>query len=337
MARPKRCEFQGAIHLVTLSGYSGGKVFYDPQVFTEFPDNPRGHAPDAEHFESLLWDTCDQYDARVHAYVVEPNAVVIAIQTHRAPLSWIVHDLLARYSMYVIHQNRIPEGEKPFPRRYKAQIVQPSKLPYAVRYVQRRERVADSRRRAINHPFSSHLIYCGRRPRPECFVVSAMREALENLGYPGPTAYFEFMARSDSPAIAHMLSLRIIGEGSFAESVRARCQIPPRVPSPDEILREVTGRLLHTEPSVACSSTHRGALARALVAWYAMRTGAAQIAAVGRWFGFTSSDLRYLIHQHRRKNPQYFSKSLRELFPALSSQTAAIPLVQFRDLHRPDP
>ena len=101
--------------------------------------------------------------------------------------------------------------------------MQPEKLAYAVRYVQRRNSTANPRRRPINHPFSSNLIYCGRKPRPECFVVSAMRETLEHLGYGGPTAYFEFMARSDSPAVAHMLSRHIIGEGSYAESVRERC------------------------------------------------------------------------------------------------------------------
>lgn len=334
MSRAKRLDFQGAIHLVTLSGYSGGHVFYDPQIVTQFPPNPRSHAPDVEFFESLLWNTCGQYGARVHAYIMEPNAALIIIQTDRAPLCWIVHDVLARYSKHVIEQKRIPVGTKLFPRRYKAQILQPMKLPYAVRYVQRREITANQRRRAINYPFSSSLIYCGRRSRPECFVVRAMREALEHLGYLGPNAYFEFMARSDSPAITHMLSRAVIGEEKFLESVRERCREPPTVPCRDEILRQVTGGLLHTDPCVAYSPTHRGALARALVAWYAMRTGAAQIGTVGRWFGVTSSNLRYLIGRHRQKTPQYFSKSLLELFPGFSAQGAATPLVQPSNLRR---
>jgi len=330
MVRPKRCEFQGSIHLLTVSGHSGGHVFYEPQIFTRFPENPRKHAPDAEYFERLLWEICEQYDARVYAYVLEPNVARIVIQRHGARLGWIVHDLLARFSMYLIEQNRIPAGEKPFPRRYRAQVVQPAKLPYAVRFVQRRDIATDPRRRAINHPFSSNLIYCGRKPQPNCFAVTAMREALENLGYRGPTAYLEFMARSDSPTIAHLLSRHVIGEQDFADSVRERCGKPPRLPSPDEILRDVTGSLLYTEPSVACSSTHQGALARALVAWYAMRTGAAQIGTVAKWFGITSSDLRYLIRQHRRKNPQYFSKSLRELFPTLSAQDRPLTVTPSR-------
>ena len=322
MPRPKRCEFQAAIHLVTVSGYSGGHVFYDPQIFTQFPENPRAHAPDADCFDDRVWDACEQYDARVHAYVIEPNTALLVIQTLGGPLGWIVHDLLARYSKYLTEKNRIPGGTKPFPRRYKAQIVQPAKLPYVVRYVQRREIAAGQYRRAVNHPFSSSLIYCGRRSRPECFVVSAMREALAPLGYLGPNAYFEFMAADDSPSIAYMLSRRIIGEQSFADSVRARCRKPARTPSPDEILREVCGAVLHTGPEIASTSTHLGALARALVAWYAMRTGTAQIGAVARWFDVTSADLRYLIRTHRRKNPQYFLRSLPELFPALGTREA---------------
>jgi hypothetical protein len=330
VSRPKRFEFQGAIHLVTLSGYSGGHVFYDPRVVKQFRDNPRSHAPDAEHFESLLWSTCGQYGARVHAYITEPDSALIIIQTDGAPLGWIVHDLLARYSKYVVEQKRIMAGTKLFPRRYRAQIVQPTKLPYAVRYVQRSRIAADQRRRMVNYPFSSSLIYCGRRSRPECFVVSTMREALEHLGYLGPNAYFEFMARSDSPAIAHMLSRAIIGEENFLNFVRERCRESPRVPSPDEIVREVTGGLLHTEPSVACSSTHRGALARALVAWYAMQTGAARIGTVGKWFGVASSDLRYLIRRHRRTNPHYFSIAIPELFPDLAASPAECPEIRPR-------
>lgn len=316
MTRPTRCEFEGAIYLVTLSGYSGGHVFYNPQILTQFPRNPRSHAPDAEHFEGLLWDTCDQYDAQVHAYVLESNAAAIVIQTAAAPLGWIIHDVLVRYSTHLVEQRRTPEGERPFPRRYKAQIVHPSKLPYVVRYVQRREIPADPRRRAINHPFSSNLIYCGRRTKPACFVLSAKRETLEPLGYLGPKAYFEFMRTSDTPAIAYMLSRNVIGEKDFLKTVRERCRKPALAPSPDELLRQVTGTLLHTDPSIACTCTHKGALARALVAWYAMRTGAAQIGTVSRWFGVTSSDLRYLIRRHRGKHPQYFSRPLLELFPA---------------------
>lgn len=318
MARPKRYEFKGAIQLVTLTAYAGGHVFYDPRALSQYEQNPRSHAPDTEYFETLLWDTCEQYDGRVHAYAIEPNTTLIVVQTLGAPLGWMIHDLLTRYSRYLAERRRIPQGTKPFPRRYKAQIVQPDKLPYVVRYVQRRQKDPDGRRRAFNYPFSSHMIYCGRRPQPECFIVSATRKALEPLGWRGHTAYFEFMATADSPSIAHMLSLRTVGERSFADSVRQNCRMPPCPPSPDEILREVTAAVLHTEPDVVCTSTHLGALARALVAWYAMRTGAARIGTVARWFDVTSTDLRYLIRTHRLKNPQYFSRPLLELFPALN-------------------
>lgn len=319
MPRSRRCEFQGAIYLVTLTGYSGGNVFYDPQIFRLFPEKPRSHAPDAEFFETVLWETCEQYGARVHAYILEPNSGLAVIETPGGPLSWIMHDLLARYSAHLHEQDRIPKQRKPFPGRYTAQVVQPAKLPYAVRYVHRRKVTADRRRRAINHPFSSNFIYCCRRPQPECFVVSATRAALERLGYPGLNSYFEFMLAGDTPSIAYMLSRRVIGEGHFADCVLKQSQIPAAVPSPDEILQQVTGTLLHAEPSIACSSTHLGALARALVAWYAMRTGAAQIGATAKWFGVTSSDLRYLIRRHRQKHPKYFSEPLPSLFATLSA------------------
>ena len=316
MARPPRCEFPGALHLVSAGGSPGAHVFYDPDLFTRFPDNPRAHAPHVEVFERLLWDACEQYDAWVHAYVTEPNTALIVLQSGGAPLSWLMHDLLSRYARHLGGEHPTPRGAKLFPRRYKAQLVQPAKLPYAVRYVQRRELPA-ARRRAVNHPFSSSLIYCGRRAPPARFRVSALRAALEPLGYVGPGAYFEFMARGDSPAIADLLARPVIGERGYRQAVRERCSTPVPAPSPEDLLREVTCTVLHTEPGVACASTHRGALARALVAWYAMRTGAARIGTVGGWFGVTSSDLRYLIHRHRRAHPQYFALATPDLFPDL--------------------
>lgn len=315
MARPKRYDFQGALHLVTISGYPGGSVFYDPGIFARFPKNPCAHAPDANRFESLLWDVCEQYDARVHAYLIDSNATQLIIQTVGAPLPWLVHDLLARYSTHLINTNRIRLGQRPFPRRYRAQLVQPAKLPYAVRCIHRRENAIDSRRRMINNPFSSNLIHSGRKVKPKQFVVNMTREALYSLGYRGLDGYFEFMARGDSPTIADMLSRRIVGEADFIEAVQKRLKQPPKVPTPDQILEGVTGTLLHAASDVVCSSSHRGALARALVAWYAMRAGTAQIGAVGQWFGVTSSGLRYLIRKHRNRSPHYFAKTPAELFP----------------------
>jgi len=292
-------------------------VFFDPKILTRFRENPRGHAPDAEVFETLLWEICEQYYARIHAYAMEPDSALIVIQPLGAPLAWVMHDLLARYAMHWVEQQRTRTTTKLFPRRYKAQIVQPSKLPYAVRYVQRREIAAMHWRRSTSYPFSSHPIYCGRRPQPKCFLVNPLREALRSLGYIGPEAYFEFMVARDSPSIAHMLCRRVIGEHHFIELARDCCRKPRTAPSPDEILQEVASTLLHTDPEVVCSSSHLGALARALVAWYAMRNGTAPIGTVARWFGVTSSDLRYLIRRHQRTSPHYFAKSRHDMFPAL--------------------
>ncbi len=316
MARPRRCEFPGALHLVSAGGPPGGHVFYAPDLFRRFPQNPRAHAPHVEVFERLLWDLCEQYDAWVHAYVTEPNAALIVLQSGGAPLSWLMHDLLSRYARHLRQDIRSARPEKLFPRRYKAQLLQPAKLPYAVRYVQRRE-TPGARRRAGTHPFSSSLIHCGRRAPPARFVLSALRAALEALGHVGPGAYFEFMAGTDSPAIADLLARPVIGERTFRQTARSRCRTPVPAPSPEELLRAVMWTVLHAEPRVACAPTHRGALARALVAWYAMRTGTARIGTVGRWFGVTSSDLRALIDRHRRTQPQYFALTTGELFPDL--------------------
>jgi hypothetical protein len=332
MPRSRRREFSGAIHLITLNGCDGGHVFYDPGTLIQSPHNPRIHAQAAQYFERLLWETTEQYGAVVHAYFLEPNAALMVVQTHGAPLGWIMHDLLARYSRYLIAQCRLKNGGRRFPKRYKAQLVQSAKLPYAVRYVERRKNAIHPRRRAINHPFSSSLIHCGRRPKPENFVVADMRQKLRALGYSGANAYLEFICANDTPIIAQMLSRPVIGGNAFRKAVRelyCNAETPhfghvlaEGAPSPDEILRQVTETLLHVDSNIAYGSTHRGALARSLVAWYAMRTGVARIGTVAQWFGITSPALRSLIRRHRLTHPHIFSIPTAELFPSLLKKAA---------------
>jgi hypothetical protein len=308
MARQRRYEFPGALHLVTIRGPGPTPVFYDSSLFVRFPENPRAHAPYAIDFEDQLWAMCEQYDARVHAYIIEPNAALVIVQSGAAPLSWLMHDVLVRHARH--------RGTRLFPRRYRAQLVQPAKLPYVVRHVERRP-TAGTRRRPGNHPFSSSLIYCGRRPRPACFSVDTLHMALAALGHGGRTAYFEFMASPDSPSIAAQLAQSIIGDEAFRQAARAHHGPVPRTLPPEEILQTVSASILYTAPQIAYTSTHRGALARALVAWYAMRTGVARISAVAEWFGVTGSDLRTLIRRHRQREPHYFTLSSAELFPSL--------------------
>jgi hypothetical protein len=64
------------------------------------------------------------------------------------------------------------------------------------------------------------------------------------------------------------------------------------------------------------AETSIGALKRALVARYAVRSGAATLAEVARWFSVSPAAVRDGIDRYRRLLPHLFNRSLEELFGA---------------------
>jgi hypothetical protein len=59
------------------------------------------------------------------------------------------------------------------------------------------------------------------------------------------------------------------------------------------------------------SNTHAAVLGRSLVAWYGLRTGAATLTEMGRWFSVTGATLAQAMRHHRNISPALFS--LRQL------------------------
>jgi transposase-like protein len=55
---------------------------------------------------------------------------------------------------------------------------------------------------------------------------------------------------------------------------------------------------------------HQAVLARALVAWHALRTGSASVREVATWFGITAATLGRGIRHYRRASPALFEKDL---------------------------
>ncbi len=312
MSRAKRMEFPGAINLVQISGSAGGQVFFDRAALKGFPRNVRLRARHEQHFESLLWESCEQYRAVVHGYEVEPNDAMLVIETLGAPLSWIMHDLLGRYASYAIAEGRVLKGHQPFPYRYRVQIVEPRKLPYVVRQIHQRPLKAGLCIHRANYPFGSDAIYWGRRERPPCFVIEPTLEALARIGYVGLRGYIEFICQHGTPAIEELLLRKVIGEESFAIEVVELCKMSWPTWSKEELIGAVCAAL-EFPLNVIYSSTHMGAIARAVVAWCAMRTGTAKLSQVARWFGLTGSDLRYLIRQHQNTKAQFFQRAIEQL------------------------
>jgi hypothetical protein len=162
----------------------------------------------------------------------------------------------------------------------------------------------------MDYPFSSERAYIGERS-PLPLDMTGVRTALEQKGYFGSRGYREFMDQDDSPYVANLFARgspqdsRVVGNKVFVQQVRQMAAHPPPLPTRGQLIAGVARRLQVTETAIY-SATRAGALGRALVAWYGLRTGAASFTEMGRWFSVTGATLGLAMRQHRRLSPELF-------------------------------
>jgi hypothetical protein len=102
------------------------------------------------------------------------------------------------------------------------------------------------------------------------------------------------------------LDSRIVGDKVFVQKVRYMAAHPAAPPTPEQLTAGVA-RLMNVAATDIFSATHIGVLGRALVAWYGLRSGAATLTEIGRWFSVSGATLGQSIHHHRKASPELFS------------------------------
>jgi hypothetical protein len=138
-----------------------------------------------------------------------------------------------------------------------------------------------------------------------------VRVDLQQKGYVGMRGYGEFMSQPDTPYVAKLFAqgsphdARIVGAKPFVQRVRYLAAHPPPVPTREQLIARVAS-LLHIADVDLFAATRLGVLGRALVAWYGLRSGAATLSEMARWFSVTGATLGQAIRHHRRKAPQLF-------------------------------
>src|SRR5258708_7427900 len=70
------------------------------------------------------------------------------------------------------------------------------------------------------------------------------------------------------------------------------------------------GWTIHSALGDLYSAARVGVLGRALVAWYGLRSGAATLAEMGRWFSVAGATLGQAIRQHRSVTPDLFNRAI---------------------------
>jgi hypothetical protein len=310
MPRHERLDFKDAIHYVRLRGRNGSQIFFDAQTFRRFPYATRQNAPHVLRFELLLAAACMECGTLLHGYCLEPNSGILVLQRDGAPLQALMYRLCARYSLY-LRAGGFPAGQGVFGARYDSRVVAPEYLPHAVRRAHRSPLESGLCNRRVDYPFSSERAY-SRASAQIPITTGALIAALELKGHFGPRGYREFMDQDETPYVANLLShgspldSRIVGDKVFVQKARHMAAHPVAPPTREQLIAGVA-RLLNKTPADIFSATHVGVLGRALVAWYGLRSGAATLTEVGRWFSVTSATLGEAMRHHRALSPELFS------------------------------
>jgi hypothetical protein len=314
LSRPPRLDFQGAIHLVHVRGREDVNVYFDVPVLNRTPAERRRGVPHLLRFFSLLDGCCSECGTQLFGYCIEPNDVSLVMRTRGSPLQAYMQRLCGRYSRYLHSAKVLPNRVAAFASRYESKVVAPEYLPHAVRRVHARPVATGLARRAIDYPFSSAAAYVGERT-PVHLATDALWRMLEHKGFFGSRGYQEFMGKAETPYVTELfergspLDARVVGGQVFVGRARDAASHPPAPPTQEQVIEGVA-QLMGTASQAFYGEGHQAVLGRALVAWFALRSGSWSVRDVAAWFGVSAATLGRGIRHYRRVSPGMFERDL---------------------------
>jgi hypothetical protein len=138
---------------------------------------------------------------------------------------------------------------------------------------------------------------------------------LERKGFFGLRGYQEFMEKAETPYVTELfergspLDARVVGGQVFVGQARDAASHPP-APLTREQLIEGVAQLMGTASQAFYGEGHQAVLGRALLAWFALRSGSGSVREVAAWFGVTAATLGRGIRRYRRVSPAMFARDL---------------------------
>jgi hypothetical protein len=321
LSRPRRLDFHGAIHVVHVRGREGFNIYFDASVLNRPAVELWSGVPHLLRFFKLLDECCSECGAQLFGYCMAPNDASLVLRTMGAPLDACMQRLGGRYSRYLHLKQILPKSVCAFAARYESKVLAPEYLPHALRRVHARALRAGLARRVVDYPFCSAPAYVGARA-PVHLETDAVWRTLERRGMFGLRGYREFMEKAETPHVAVLfeqgspLDARVVGGNLFVTQVRDAAGHPP-APAPREQLLGGVAKLLGTESQALYTNGHQAVLARGLVAWYALRSGAASLREVATWFDVSAATLGKAIRHYRRVSPELFEN---KTLPGITSE-----------------
>jgi REP element-mobilizing transposase RayT len=224
MARPFRCQYEGAIYHVTARGNDRRPIFVDDA--------------DRQRFVERLRELVAARHVRLYAYALMPNHYHLVVCTPRANLSLFMQQLNTAYTVYFNRRHR--RGGHLFEGRFKARLVEGgSYLLSLSRYVHlnpvktraaRRLSPEERRRLLLAERWSSFRALAGLEPLertgidPE--VLSAFRAPGREEAQQGYRDYVLAGMEADDEALLEQLSRssRALGSEAFLREAERRLQ-----------------------------------------------------------------------------------------------------------------
>ncbi len=315
MPHPRRFDFIGAIHLVRLRGRAGTDIFFEPGLLTLPPTAWWAGAPRVQTFMHFMKESLEECDSVLFGYHFQPNEAGLLLQTAGVSLERLMQRLCGSYSRYCrkyFAEGALARIKGPFAGRYESKVIAPEYLPHALRRLHRQGKPTVNA--GAPYGFSSELAYLGARARVP-LGLAAVQAVLAARGLGGLPGYRKFM---QEPETAHIATLfdkgspqdrNIVGNRAFVLKAHDAATHPRPVPTREQLIAAVARRLGRSPEELALGR-RAGVLARSMVAWYGLRTGAASLSDVGRWFSVSGATVGRAMRFYRRAAPQYFVATL---------------------------
>ena len=317
MARPLRIEYEGAHYHVTSRGNERKAIY-------------RGD-PDREKFLELIRRAVDQFDLRLHAYVLMDNHYHLLIETRRVGLNRALRYLNGVYTQ--AFNRRHKRVGHLFQGRYKAILVEKeSYLLELSRYIHLNPWRVKESNDAVKYAWSSLGSYVGARAVPSWLTV---KDVLSHFGRKGKRGYREFIGEGIKRGIRtpwdDVRGQAVIGSEDFIKEIMSRdamrkgkkTQVVRRRElmgiSPEAIMAAV-GKYYDIEPQEMKGRGQRYTEPRYVASYLMRRHGMLGLREIGERVGLHLSAVGNAVQRATERPTSTMARSLKELESRIKNQ-----------------
>jgi REP element-mobilizing transposase RayT len=285
MVRPLRIEYEGALYHITARGNERKDIFLNEG--------------DWKRLLSLLKEASQRYRAIIHAYCFMPNHYHLLIETTRANLSRIMHNINTAYTGYFNYKHR--RVGHLFQGRYRAILVdKESYLIELSRYIHLNPVRAKLVRRPQDWPWSSYRDYIGLEREGDWIDKSWIYGEFDPDQAEAKGLYREFVEEGLTRKIRNpfkdAVAQLVLGREEFVEEIRERIEnIPDNRETPSrkrlrsqpeigKIVRQVAGYFGIKEEAMHTSEKRKN-LPRQISIYLVRKYTDTGISEIGRYFG----------------------------------------------------